>query len=139
MNTYYINDENFINSEAYQNFIRNNPSEGYLKIRAYAANSAIPISGLKIVVSKNIDNNNVIFFEGETNESGVIEKITLPAPKANISNLIKPNNTTYDVSATYMQNSKSTMFLVRMYENVYVVQNINVVPNMMKIGDINVS
>ena len=132
MNTYYINDENFINSETYQNFIRNNPSEGYLKIRASAASSAIPISGLKIVVSKNIDNNNVIFFEGETNDSGVIEKITLPAPKANISNLVKPNNTTYDVSATYQRDNISSVFLVRMYENVYVVQNINILPNITK-------
>ena len=48
MNTYNVNDENFINSTLYQNFIRQNPEAGYLKIRAYAASSAIPIEGLKV-------------------------------------------------------------------------------------------
>ena len=132
MNSVNFNDPNFMQSETYQKFISENQGQGYLNIRAYAANSAIPISGLKIVVSKNIDNNNVIFFEGETNDSGVIEKITLPAPKANISNLVKPNNTTYDVSATYQRDNISSVFLVRMYENVYVVQNINILPNITK-------
>ena len=42
-----INDTNM----QYQNFRRNNMGTGGLKIRAYAASEAVPISGLKIVVS----------------------------------------------------------------------------------------
>ena len=88
MNTYNFNDASFKNTSSYQNFISANPSEGYLKVRASAASQALPISGLKIVVSKIIDGNKVIFFEGTTDSSGVIEKITLPAPKLNTDNFL---------------------------------------------------
>ena len=52
MNTYNYIDESFTNTKSYQDFIKENPTEGYLKIRAYAASQAIPISGLNIIVSK---------------------------------------------------------------------------------------
>ncbi len=132
MNTFSIYDQNFINSETYQNFLKNNPSNGYLRIRAFAANQAIPISGMNITISKLIDNNNVIFFEGATNSSGIIERITLPTPKLDPNNLDAPTSATYDITATYNQNNK--VYKVNMYENVYVVQDISVVPNMNMMG-----
>ena len=128
MNTFNINDQNFINSKVYKDYLQKNPSNGYLKIRAFAANQAIPISNLNIKVSKNIDNNNVIFFEGTTNSSGIIEKITLPTPKLDFNNLDKPNSTTYDIIATY--DNKNIIYKVNMYENVYVLQEININPSM---------
>ena len=128
MNTFNINDQNFINSKVYKDYLQKNPSNGYLKIRAFAANQAIPISNLNIKVSKNIDNNNVIFFEGRTNSSGIIEKITLPTPKLDFNNLDKPNSTTYDIIATY--DNKNIIYKVNMYENVYVLQEININPSM---------
>lgn len=130
MNTVNINDENFTNSKTYQDFLKQNPSQGYLKIRAYAANQAIPISGLKVIVSKNIDNNNVVFFDGNTNNSGVIEKITLPTPKLNESNLTVPNGTEYDIIATYVPHNVKQLYKVNMYEGVCVIQNINIVPDL---------
>lgn len=130
MNTFNINDLNFINSETYENFIIKNPSSGNLRVRAYAASGAIPISGLKVVVSKVIDNNNVIFYEGYTNSSGVIDRIPLPAPKLDTDDLNIPNFTTYDIVATYIPDNVNLLFKVNMYEDVYVVQNINIVPDM---------
>lgn len=135
MNTYNVNDENFVNSTLYQNFIRQNPETGYLKIRAYAASSAIPIDGLKVVVSKVIDNNNVIFFEGYTDSSGIIEKISLPAPILDPNNMNKPGNIIYDLTTTYLPDNVSSKFLIRIYDGIYVIQNINVVPDM-KLGGI---
>ena len=130
MNTYSINDQNFINSESYQKFLRDNPSRGYLNIRAYAANQAIPISGLKIVVSTDINNDKVVFFEGSTNSSGVIGGIALPAPSLNPNNLDAPNKTTYSIEATYEPDSLKKIYSVNIYENVSVIQNINIVPDM---------
>ena len=130
MNTYNIKDEEFLNSSSYQDFIKENPTEGYLKIRAYAASQAIPISGLNIIISKIIDNNRIIFFEGATNESGIIERIVLPAPRLLESNLDAPNSSEYDISATYSVDNMETNYKVKMYENVYVIQNISVVPEM---------
>ena len=128
MNTYNFKDETFTNTEIYQKFIRENPTEGYLKIRAYAASQAIPISGLNITISKLIDNTKVIFFEGATNESGIIERIVLPAPRLLETNLDAPNSTEYDITATYSPDNLDTVYKVKIYENVYVIQNIGVVP-----------
>ena len=130
MNTYNFNDESFKKTTVYQDFIKANPSVGYLKIRASAASQALPISNLKIVVSKMIGNNRIIFFEGMTNSSGVIEKITLPAPKQNTDDLVTPNSTTYDIYATYEPDNLNDIYRINIYENIYVLQRINVVPTM---------
>ena len=132
MNTYNIDDKNYISTEEYQNFIKDNSEVGYLKIRAYAASGAVPISGLRIVVSKNIGNNKIIFFDGTTNESGIIEKISLPAPKLDPNDLDVANKITYDINATY--NNINNLFKINIYEKIRVVQNISIVPEMMVSG-----
>lgn len=124
-----VNLNNFIGTESYKRFITLNPGEGYLRIRAYAASGAIPIKGLKIVVSKIIDDNNIIFFEGETDESGMIEKIALPAPLTDKNNLIIPEAATYDISSTYPPNNSTERFNVSMYDGICVMQNISIVPS----------
>lgn len=130
MNTYYVNDDNFINSTLYQNYLKENPTFGMLKIRAYAANQAVPIEGINIIIYKIIDNNKIIFFEGTTNESGVIERIKLPTPYLNGDDMKIPNKATYIMDANYLNNN--LRYNINMYENVCVVQNINIIPN---IGD----
>ena len=134
MNTYNINDISFMNTDAYKAFMNSNPSRGNLRIRAYAASGAIPISDLKVVVRTKINNDNVIFYEGVTNESGIIDKISLPAPKLNPDNLDKPETTTYEVVATYVPNETTGVYRVNIYENVCVVQTISIVPEMRIMG-----
>lgn len=128
MNTYNINDVGFKNSEVYKSFINDYPVNGYLKIRAYSASGAIPVRGLKIVVSTNYQDNKIIFYDGITDTSGVIEKITLPAPKLDAGNENVPNKKVYDISATYPPNLLNLNYQVNIYEDVFVIQNINVVP-----------
>ncbi len=130
MNNVSLNDEEFINSTAYQEFMNNNKGTGYLRIRAYAANQAVPITGLKILVNKKIDGYNVNFFEGYTNESGVIENISLPAPRNNNDDLVIPKSTSYEIVATNNMNNTSLAFIVNVYDNLYVIQNISIVPKM---------
>jgi len=129
MNTYNINDENFKNTEVYRSFINDNPVSGYLKIRAYSASGAIPVRGLKITVSTEYEGNTIIFFDGITDTSGVIEKITLPAPRLNSDNMDIPSRTTYDINATYPPNLVDLKYQVNIYEDVFVIQNINIVPD----------
>ena len=106
-----------------------NPAQGYLRVRAYAASQAVPISNLNIVVSKQIGDTNVIFFEGKTNESGVIDKIVLPAPRLDPNNMDVPNSVTYEIRATSETDNINQTYIIYIYENVYVVQNISIVPN----------
>lgn len=125
--TYNVDDKDFLNSELYKSFINSNPGVGFLKIRAYAASQAVPISGLSVVISKDIGGNKVIFFEGVTNDSGVIERISLPVPKMSSDNLIAPIVSTYDINTTY--DGENKLYKVNVYDDIYVVQNINVTPN----------
>ena len=125
--TYNVNDKDFLNSELYRNFIEENPALGFLKIRAYAASGAVPIGGLSIVISKEIGGYKVIFFEGVTNDSGVIERIALPAPRMSSDNMMAPIIITYDINTTY--EGESRLYKVNVYDDIYVVQNINVTPN----------
>ncbi len=132
MNNYNISDPEFVNSELYQNFLNENPSVGYLKVRAYAAFGAVPISNLNVIVKKEINGNNVVFFEGATNSSGVIENISLPAPTSNTDDLVVPKSTTYVIEATNLQDNIKERFNINIYEGLYSIQTINIVPKMMR-------
>lgn len=124
MNVYNISDPEFKNSSFYQDFLKDNPTVGYLKIRAYAASEAIPISNMQVEVSKTIGDNKIIFFSGLTDNSGMIERVTLPTPRLDVSDLNVPNNIEYDIKTTY--NGVDTIYKVIMFEGVCVVQTINV-------------
>ncbi len=126
MNINY-NDLNFQNTQTYKEYSSNNLGQGYLNIRAYAANSAIPISGVTIIVSKMIDNLKVIFFQGATNSSGLINQIVLPTPIIDDNNTEIPQSQDYDIEANY--NGTNLLFKINMYSNIQVLQNINVVPS----------
>lgn len=120
-----MNINEFMKTNDYTDFIKENPGIGRLKIRAYAASEALPVSNLKIVVSSIISDTKVIFYEGFTDTSGMIPNISLPAPSL-IDNLEVPKTIKYDIEAS-MNNSVSN-FSINMYDGICVVQNINFVP-----------
>lgn len=127
MNNVNITDSNFISTIVYKNFMIENTGRGILNIRASFANQALPITNLKVVVSKEIENYNVIFYEGVTNISGLIGKISLPTPPKENDDLIAPKTTTYKITAVY--NNREYTYVVNMYDGICVVQNINIVPS----------
>ncbi len=127
MNSVNFNDPNFMSSSTYQDFVNQNTSSGYLTIRAFAANQALPIKGLRVIVSKILNNNRVIFFNGFTDESGIIERIVLPTPTVSSNDEVAPQSQNYDIEATY-ENQK-LLYKIVMYSNISANQNINVVPN----------
>lgn len=131
MNDVNVEDEVLKNDPSYQQFLQDNPGFGYLKIRASSINEAIPVSGINIRVSKVIGNNNVIFFEGATDNSGMINDIVLPAPKAITSDEEVPNFTEYKLEA----NSKdiNEEYTISICCSITIIQYINVIP---KIGDV---
>lgn len=130
MNTYNYDDKNFVGSDVFQKFMLEHPARGFLKIRAYAASGAIPVQGLRVFVSTRIDSSDFVFFEGVTNESGIIDNISLPAYKLNNNYLDVPNKTVYTIRAVYDKTDVDLLYEVNIYENVYVIQNISVVPEM---------
>lgn len=128
MSNIYINNLND-NNPNYIVFRRNNPGIGGLKIRAYGANEAIPISGLKVQVSVIYKNDKFIFFDGETDASGMIEKIELPTPKYDSDDLVVPQSIKYFIDAFFTPDNSEQIFSVDMYDGVSVLQNISIIPN----------
>ena len=139
MNTVNINDKSFLETETYKNFIKENSGSGRLMIRAFSAGGAIPISNLKIIISKVINDTKVIFFQGRTDISGMIENLTLPAPLESNNDLIAPKHISYDIEAIYEPNKTDQFYMVNMYNNICVVQNINIVPEVNRGNDYYVS
>ena len=125
----YFTDEKFMSSEAYKQFIKVNTGKGKLKIRAYAASEALPVEGLNITVSSIIGNKKIIFFEGITDSSGMVENITLPAPELNINNMEIPNTIEYEIDVKSSNQLQEQIYHVNMYDGICVVQNINYVPS----------
>ena len=120
-----MNIEEFKKSSEYFDFIRENPGIGRLKIRAYAASEALPVSGLNIIVSSIVFSKKIIFYNGVTDASGIIPTIELPCPSL-IDNLEIPNTIKYDIEVV-----GGNTFSINMYDGICVVQNINYT------GDIN--
>ena len=128
MNIYNINDKGLDNLLEYQEFIKENEGIGYLRIRAYGANEAVPIEGMNIEVSTIIgEDTKLIYFDGVTDSSGMIKRIELPAPKESSDNLITPKWTVYNIRATY--DGEEENFKVNLYDGICVQQIINIVPN----------
>ena len=129
MDSVYMTDKEFMGSLAYQTFMKSNPGRGNLKIRAYAASEALPVGGLKIIVSTVIDSKKVIFFEGITDASGMVNDLELPAPEVNTNNLEIPMAPDYEIDAISDDGISMQIYHVNMYDGICVVQNINYIPN----------
>ena len=126
MDSINFNDTIFKQSKTYQDFIKVNEANGLLTIRAYAANKALPIEGMRVIVYKIIDNKRIIFYDGKTDNSGLIENINLPTPIISNDDLVVPPSEDYDIEAMY--DNQDLIFKIKMYSNISVNQNINVVP-----------
>ena len=118
-----MNINEFKDTLEYQDFIKENSGIGYLRIRAYGASEAIPIEGMNIVVSTIYNDKNIIFFEGVTDESGMIKRLELPAPSREKDDLVIPKWKVYNIEATY--DGKVENFKVNIYDDICVQQVIN--------------
>ena len=133
MNNYSIYDPSFLNSTLYQDFMKEYPGEGTLRVRAYTANEALPVEGIKVEITTYYQSNIIVFYQGETNSSGLIDRIVLPAP-VNTNDLEVPNRLLYQVHVVYEKDNLDKEYSVGMYDGVCSVQNISIEPATLKVG-----
>lgn len=127
----FINLEEFKKTESYQDFIKQNPSTGTLKVEVFTAYQAIPISDTKILVTKEIDDKTVLFFSGITDSSGMISDIKLPSPEENKDYKPggNPQYTMYDVTAIHEGFERIKKYNVAIFGNTGVIQYIKMIPD----------
>lgn len=113
----------------YNEFLNENPGRGTLKIRVTSASEALPVSGVNVIVSKEIGNNTYIFYEGQTDSSGMINNIKLPTPVRITSNLEVPNFTSYQVRVEYLKDKFDKTYEISLCCGSGLIQYVNITPN----------
>ena len=128
----YITLEEFQKLEEYQNFIRENPDVGVLKIQVFTAGGAIPLSNTNILVMKEVGDYNVLFFNGVTDALGVIDNIVLPTPERVVNNTDLPKYTFYEVSAIHTGYQDIRQYMISMFGGIKVIQYIRLAPEVIR-------
>lgn len=118
--------EEFKKLPEYQTFIEQNPSTGTLKVQVFTADQAIPLPDTQIYITKQIGDYNVLFFEGVTDSSGIIDNIVLPAPKEemNLEELMPPKYETYELIASNDDLKEIRQYQISMFGDIKVLQYI---------------
>ncbi len=126
----FISYEDFKKTDDYQQFMAENPDVGLLKVQVFTAYGAIPITDAEVLITKDIGEYKVIFFQGRTDSSGLISDIELPAPKAdavpNPEVLLK--YTIYDLSVIHTGYEAIKQYSIGMFGGVKIIQYVKMSP-----------
>lgn len=117
--------------DTYEQFIKDNPGLGTLKIQAFTAQQALPVENVHIVIKKDFQDQTQTFFDGFTDSSGIIDNVQLPAPKKSLSedeNYRGLTYSTYDIEATHPEYQKVNLDEVTIFDGVKSIQPINLTP-----------
>lgn len=122
--------EEFKTLPEYKTFLEENPSSGKVKVEAFTAYKAMPIANTEILITKDIGDYKVIFFEGYTDSSGVIDDIVLPAPKEEkvASYETPPQYTVYDLTAINEGYEKIKKYNIGVLGGVKIIQYVKMIP-----------
>lgn len=69
----------------YEDFLADNPKSGSLRVQAFVAGRAFPVSNVKVKITKEIGGKPYTVDERMTDSSGIAGNIILPAPESNLS------------------------------------------------------
>ena len=116
--------------QTYEEFLNQNPAKGTLKIQAFTARQALPVPGGHVIVSKRLGDENHVFFEGTTDESGLIDDITLPAPMRGSSEKpFQPHPfALYDIQAEHPSYRQQDLKYGAIFEGIKSIQPIDLMP-----------
>ena len=89
----------------------------------------MPVADVEVIISHIIDEYKVIFFDGKTNESGIIENISLPVPKLDTNDMNITLSTTYNIEAIYTKENVDVLYKAKMFSGIDAIQNIDINPN----------
>lgn len=132
-----ISYDEFKKTDLYDDFIKSNPDIGNLKVQVFTAYGAIPVAGSEVLVTKNIEEYRIIFFQGFTDSSGIISNISLPAPKTITSATpeITPEYTIYDLTVLHQEYEALKTYSIGMFGGVNIIQYVKMLPNLENIGE----
>lgn len=118
--------EEYFNSEKHADYLKNNPGSGLLRIQVYTVNQAFPLEDVEVKVYKEIDGKRVVFFNGVTDSSGIIDNINLPTKevKKEVESASDIMSTDYIIEAKYPKTGVAQDYIVSIYDDLKVIQPI---------------
>ncbi len=112
-------EENLYNT--YDEFLNDNPQSGSLRVQAFVAGRAFPVSNVKVSVTKEIGGEPYLVAERMTDSSGIAGNITLPAPESNLSETPVTTQIPY---ATYDVLIEQPRYVTLLYKDVPIFDSI---------------
>lgn len=110
-----------------------NNRRGMLQFRAYTARGALPVMGARIIVSKDIGGKKHVFYSLTTNDSGLTQVSSLPAPPKELSETpdspVQPY-ALYDAEITAAGYNEVVIRDLPVFEGVLSVQRVPLVPDL---------
>lgn len=110
----------------YTSFLKEHKGEGILKVHVYTAGGLFPLKGVHVQISKIFKEKKHIFFEGETEESGIIDSIFLPTLLN--SDIDIPKSTMYQVEASHPNYIQMSVQQTEIYNGIKSIQGIEMMP-----------
>ena len=111
-------------SETYAAFRAYNTESGFLCVQAFAGPQTIPVSGAQVLVTRDFTDGTRRFAAGQTDESGVLDGIVLPAPPG--ARAQAPGNTVpyalYDIRVSHPDYRTEIYQQVPVFEGVKSIQ-----------------
>ena len=115
-----------------EEFLKANNRNGFLRVQVSAADQAFPIQNADVVVSKQFADNDSVFFEEHTDASGIMNRITLPAPDRNLSaapsSVLQPYST-YDISVTHPGFVSVLLKNAVVFDGIETIQQVVLIPS----------
>ena len=114
---------------SFEEFERENPARGMLRIQAFAAQQAFPVVNAKIEVEKEFEDGTHTFAEAYTDINGVVENITLPTKDKSLSQApggVIPY-TTYTVKVTHPHFAPTVFCEVPIFDGIESLQPVAMV------------
>ncbi len=113
-------------SKNYPGFANQNTGSGLLKVQVFSANQAFPLKDVAITIYKDIDGKRVVFYEGVTDSSGIIDNISLPTIE--MKNDVESSDdivfTTYNITAKNISTDETKDYVIYIYDDVKIIQPI---------------
>lgn len=118
--------------ENYEDFVRENPSRGAMKLQVTAGGQSFPIINAQVTVRIPLETGDRDIFTGYTDINGIIDNIELPAPNSDIS-FDEANKTVvpysvYEVTVTHPDFANAEFFNVPVFAGIKSIQPVQLVP-----------
>lgn len=124
----YITLDEFKTMREYQDFLKEYPDTGVLRVRVFTAGGVIPLSNTNILIMKEIGDYQVLFYNGVTDSVGFLGDIVLPAPKKDLLSNDIPHSTPYEMSAIHLGYQDIQQYTISVYGGVTVIQYVRMIP-----------